>query len=226
MLAPTVVNPLLDDWDTPYGLPPFDRLRAEHFEPALHAAMAEHRAELAAIAADPSPADFDNTAAAFDRAGRRLARIAAAFYNLTSSATSPELQAVQRAMAAPMAAHHSAVHMDAGLFKRIAALHEHRAELGLQPEQVRLVERLHLDFVRAGARLAPAQQQRYAAVMQALAGLTTRFAQNVLHDESSWLLPLSGEAELAGLPDFVRASARQAAADPGAPGLFAQIAAL
>ena len=218
MLAPTVVNPLLDDWDTPYGLPPFDRLRAEHFEPALHAAMAEHRAELAAIAADPSPADFDNTAAAFDRAGRRLARIAAAFYNLTSSATSPELQAVQRAMAAPMAAHHSAVHMDAGLFKRIAALHGHRAELGLQPEQVRLVERLHLDFVRAGARLAPAQQQRYAAVMQALAGLTTRFAQNVLHDESSWLLPLSGEAELAGLPDFVRASARQAAAERGLGG--------
>ena len=218
MLAPTVVNPLLDDWDTPYGLPPFDRLRAEHFEPALRAAMAEHRAELAAIAADPSPADFDNTAAAFDRAGRRLARIAAAFYNLTSSATSPELQAVQRAMAAPMAAHHSAVHMDAGLFRRIAALHEHRAELGLQPEQVRLVERLHLDFVRAGARLAPAQQQRYAAVMQALAGLTTRFAQNVLHDESSWLLPLSGEAELAGLPDFVRASARQAAAERGLDG--------
>ena len=218
MLAPTVVNPLLDDWDTPYGLPPFDRLRAEHFEPALRAAMAEHRAELAAIAADPSPADFDNTAAAFDRAGRRLARIAAAFYNLTSSATSPELQAVQRAMAAPMAAHHSAVHMDAGLFRRIAALHEHRAELGLQPEQVRLVERLHLDFVRAGARLAPAQQQRYAAVMQALAGLTTRFAQNVLQDESSWLLPLSGEAELAGLPDFVRASARQAAAERGLGG--------
>ena len=214
-------NPLLQDWATPYGLPPFEALRAEHFEPALLAAMQAHRVELAAIAAltiDTAAPSFDNTMAAFDRAGRQLARVAAAFYNLTSSATSPALQAVQRAMAGPMSAHHSAVYNDMALFARVDALHRERAALGLSPEQLRLLERVHLDFVRAGARLAPAAQQRYAAVMQALARLTTRFAQNVLHDESGWQLPLAGEVELAGLPDFVRAAAQQAAAERGLAG--------
>ncbi len=215
---PLADNPLLQDWDSPYGLPPFAALRAGHFEPALREAMRQHRAELAAIAGNAAPADFDNTVAAFDRAGRRLNRIAATFYTLTASATSPELQAVQRAMAAPMAAHGSAVYMDAALFARIDALHARREALGLAPEQRRLLERLHLDFVRAGARLAPAARQRYAQIMEELATLTTRFAQNVLHDESSWQLALDGEDAMAGLPDFVRAAARQAAADRGLDG--------
>jgi peptidyl-dipeptidase Dcp len=216
------LNPLLQPWDTPHGLPPFDRLHPAHFEPALAAAMQAHRDEVEAIATQAAEPDFDNTAAAFDRAGAQLSGIAAAFYNLTSSATSPELQAVQRALAGPMAAHHSAVHMDARLFGRIAALHARREALGA--EQRRLVERLHLDCVRAGARLPAAAQQRYAQVMQELARLTTRFAQNVLHDESSWQLALHGEAELAGLPDFVRASARQAAADRGVDGHLVTLA--
>ncbi|MBX3636001.1 MAG: M3 family metallopeptidase [Rubrivivax sp.] len=211
-------NPLLQDWDTPYGLPPFARLRAEHFEPALRAAMQEHLAELAAIAGSTEPPGFDDTVAAFDRAGRRLDRIATAFYTLTASATSPELQAVQRAVAAPMAAHGSAVYMDAALFARIDALHAQRDALALTPEQRRLLERIHLDFVRAGARLAPAARVRYAQIMEELATLTTRFAQNVLHDESSWQLALDGEDAMAGLPDFVRAAARQAAADRGLDG--------
>ena len=211
-------NPLLQDWTTPHGLPPFDRIRPEHVEPALRAAMRQHRDELAQIAVDPATPDFDNTAAAFDRAGARLGRIAAAFYNLTASATSPALQAVQRAMAGPMAAHSSAVYMDAGVFRRLDAIHAQRLGAGLSAEQQRLVERLHTDFVRAGARLAPAAQARYAAIMAELAQLTTRFAQNVLHDESSWQLALAGEADLAGLPGFVRDSARQAAQERGLDG--------
>jgi peptidyl-dipeptidase Dcp len=218
MSTDDATNPLLQDWATPHGLPPFEALRAEHFEPALRAAMQAHRAELAAIVGDAAPPGFDNTLAAFDRCGRLLSRVAAAFYNLTSSATSPALQAVQREMAGPMAAHHSAVYNDMALFARVDALHRERASLGLTPEQLRLLERVHTDFVRAGARLAPVAQQRYAAVMQELARLTTRFAQNVLHDESGWQLPLTGEAELAGLPDFVRDAARQAAADRGLNG--------
>jgi peptidyl-dipeptidase Dcp len=211
-------NPLLQEWQTPHGLPPFSELQAEHFEPALRTAMQQHRDELAAIAAQPEAPSFDNTLAAFDRAGRRLARVAATFYNLTSSATSPALQAVQRTMAGPMAAHHSAVYNDARLFERVAALHRRRETLGLGAEQQRLLDRVHTDFVRAGARLAPEAQARHAQVMEALARLTTLFAQNVLHDESSWQLALDGEADLAGLPDFVRANARQAAADRGLPG--------
>lgn len=208
-------NPLLQDWQAPYGLPPFSAIRPEHFEPAFAAAMQAHRDELRLIADAAAAPDFDNTVAAFDRSGRLLARIGAVFYNLTASATSPELQAVQRRMAAPLADHDSAVYMDATLFARIDALFERRESLGLTPEQRRLLERVHLDFVRAGARLQGADRARYAAVMAELAQLTTRFAQNVLHDESTWRLELKTEADLAGLPDFVRAAARQAAAERG-----------
>jgi peptidyl-dipeptidase Dcp len=208
-------NPLLQDWTAPHGLPPFDALLPEHFEPAFTAAMQAHRDELQAIASQATEPGFDNTLGAFDRAGRQLSRVASVFYNLTASNTSPALQAVQRRMAGPLAAHHSAIYMDAALFERVDALHAQKASLGLTPEQLRLLERVYLDFVRAGARLTGEARARYAAVMQELADLTTRFAQNVLHDESSWRLELLTEADLAGLPDFVRANARQAAADRG-----------
>ncbi|MDO9092606.1 MAG: M3 family metallopeptidase [Rubrivivax sp.] len=206
-------NPLLKPWAAPYGLPPYAQIEPAHFEPALRQAMQQHRDELAALGAQTAPPDFDNTVAAFDRCGRQLDRVMAVFYGLTASATSPTLQAVQREMAGPVAAHHSAVFTDRALFNRVQVLHEQADSLDLAPEQRRLLQRLHLDFVRAGAQLPDAQRQRYAQVMETLAKLTTRFAQNVLHDESTWRLALETEADLAGLPAFVRAAARQAAAD-------------
>ncbi len=208
-------NPLVQPWNTPHGLPPFAEVRAEHFKPAFDAALAQHLAEIDTIAASTQAASFDNTVAAFDRSGRLLARIEALFYNLTASETSPELQAVEREMAAPLAAHNSAVYMNARLFQRMDVLHAQRHTLALTPEQTRLLERFHLDFVRAGAKLGEAAQQRYAQVMQRLAELTTRFSQNVLADESAYRLLLRDEHDLAGLPDFVRAAARQAAAERG-----------
>jgi peptidyl-dipeptidase Dcp len=212
--AADAAKPLLDRWDAPFGLPPFARIRPAHFKPALEQAMRAHLDELQAIALTPAAPTFDNTVAAFDRAGRLLGRIEAVFYNLTASDTSPELQAVQREMAAPLAAHANAVYMDAGLFARLDALHAQRESLGLTEEQRRLLERIHLDFVRAGARLSAQAQARYGALMEELAQLTTTFAQNVLHDEASYQLVLQ-EADLAGLPEFVRAAARQAAVDRG-----------
>jgi peptidyl-dipeptidase Dcp len=210
----TASNPLLADWTTPYALPPFDLIRAADFAPAFEAAMRAQRAEVEAIAAQPAPADFENTVAAFDRSGRLLSRIEAAFHALAASHTSPEIQAVQRETAGPLAAHDSAVMMHAGLFARLAAVHAARHGLALAPESLRLVERLHVDFVRAGAQLGPDRQPRYAQIMERLAQLTTRFAQNVLADEAAFQLELT-DAELDGLPPFVRASARQAASDRG-----------
>jgi len=208
-------NPLLRPWDGPYGLPPFADIRPEHFEPAFEQALAEHRAELALMASQTEAPSFANTLAAFDRSGRRLAALEHLFSTLSASATSPELQAAQRRLAAPLAAHNNAVYMNAALFARIEALHEQRADLGLEPQELRLLERVHLDFVRAGARMQGEPRRRYAALMERLAELHTRFGQNVLADEGGYQLVLRGEAELAGLPDFVRAAARQAALDRG-----------
>ena len=214
----TADNPLLHAWTAPFGLPPYAEIRPEHFEPALAVAMREQLDELRAIGSHPDAPDFDNTIAAFDRSGGRLDAIVSVLYSLTASHTNDALQAVQRRTAAPLAAHENAVYLDAALFARIDALHERRAALGLDAEQRRLLERVQLDFVRAGARLHGADRARFAAVMEELATLTTRFAQNVLHDEVDYQLVLDGEAELAGLPGFVRDAARQAADERGLPG--------
>jgi peptidyl-dipeptidase Dcp len=213
--ATPAANPLLQAWATPHGLPPFSQFQPVHFAPAFQAAMQAHRNELDAIAGQPAEPNFDNTVAAFDRTGRLLGRIESVFHNLTASETSPALQAVQREMAGPLAAHANSVYMNAALFARIDALYEGRSMLGLTPEQLRLLERIHFDFVSSGARLQGADQARYAAVMEELARLTTVFGQNVLHDEASYQLVLRTEDELAGLPGFVRDAARQAAVDRG-----------
>ena len=208
-------NPLLQPWDTPFGLPPFESIRAEHFVPAFEAARAAHLAELDAIAAQRETPSFENTIAALDRSGRLYWRIEGVFHNLAASDTSPALQQAERELAPQLAALQNAIYMHRGLFERIAALHARRDELGLTPEQRRLLERFHFDFVRAGALLTDQAQQRYAQVTERLAELTTRFGQNVLADEATFRLELRSEAELAGLPEFVRAAARQAAADRG-----------
>ncbi len=214
MLQATL-NPLLQAWNTPYGLPPFEAVHTAHFEPAFEVALKAHRAEVDAIGNAAEAPSFDNTIAAFDRCGLLYGRIRSLFQNLTSSATSPELQAVQRRMAPVLADHHSAVSMHAALFARIDTLYVQRDALGLVPEQRRLIERFHTDFLRAGARLHGADQQRYAQIMARLAELTTRFGQNVLADEAGFQLVLRGPADTAGLPEFVLATARQAAAERG-----------
>ena len=133
------------------------------------------------------------------------------------SETSAALQAVEREMAAPLAAHNNAVYMHAGLFKRIDGLFQQRSSLGLNAEQLRLLERLHLDFVRAGAKLSSKAQTRYGKIMEQLAELTTLFTQNVLAAEAQYQLVL-GADDLAGLPDGVIASAKQAAHERGVNG--------
>ena len=210
-------NPLLQPWNTRFGLPPFEAIRAEHFEPAFAVALTSRLAEIDAIGKDAAPPTFDNTIAALDRCGRQLDRIESLFDNLTSSETSPALQAVQLRMAPLLAAHESAVFMHRALFARVDALHDSRDALSLSPEQKRLVERFHTDFVRAGAKLGVPHQKRYAQIMERLAELTTRFGQNVLADESAFQLVLHGPADMAGLPEFVQAAARQAAVERGVP---------
>lgn len=210
-------NPLLQPWTAPFGLPPFEAIEPAHFAPALAQAMQAHLAEVEALATDPAPVSFDNTAAAFDRAGMLLERIRNVLDNLSASQTSPALQAVQREMAGPLAAHHSRIRMHPGFFRRLDTLHGQRLSLDLNPEQLRLVERLHTDAVRAGAKLPPPAQAAYAENMQAQAQLCTRFAQNVLADEAAYQLLLHGEDELAGLPGFLRDAAAQAAAERGLP---------
>ncbi|WP_429341217.1 M3 family metallopeptidase [Paraburkholderia sp. GAS42] len=211
-------NPLLQDWQTPWQLPPFAQIKPEHFAPAFATLFAEHLAEIDALVANPAAPTFDNTVAAFDAAGVRLDRVRLTFENLCASASPPELQAVEREMAPLLAAHDSKVSMHAGFFVRLDAVHRQAAALELTEEQRRLLQRLHTDFVRTGAMLEGDARARFAAIAERLANLHTQFAQNILADESSYQLPLTSEADLAGLPDFLRHAARSAAQERGVDG--------
>jgi len=211
------INPLLAPWTTPFGAPPFDAIRPEHFPPAFDQAMAHHLAEIEAIATTRAPPDFGNTIAAMERSGRPLKRVAATFGNLVASHGSAALQQVERDMAPKLAAHSSRVALDPRLFARIAALHAARDFLPLAPDERRLLDRTHLGFVRAGAALDDQGRTRMAAINTRLATLHTDFGQNVLADERNWTMELD-EAALQGLPDFVVEGARQAAAGRGSEG--------
>ena len=214
-------NPLLQAWDEPFGLPPFESVRAEHFAPAFEEAMAAHRAEIDLIANASAAPTFENTIAALDRSGRLLTRTEQLFFNLTASETSPQLQAVERDVAPKLAAHENAVLIDANLFARIDELHAKRNSLLLSPEQLRVLERFHLDSVLAGARLPATVQQRLSEIVERLAQLHTTFSQNVLADEAQWCLWLDSEEDLKGLPETVRSAAKAAATQRGRPGTWA-----
>lgn len=210
-------NPFRDaQWSTPYGLPPFERIQAAHYMPAFEAALAAHDAEIQGIAADTAPATFANTVAAMERAGQALERVAGVFYNLTGSHTNPDLQAIERAIGPKLARHGSAIYLNPQLWARISAV-DAVAE-GLGPEERRVLDRYRIRFRRAGAELGPDDKARIAEIAARMSELGTQFSQNLLADESSFTLPLTGEDDLAGLPPFLRAAAESAARERGLDG--------
>ena len=211
-------HPFSSEWETPFGLPPFDRIAPGHFQPAFDSALARHRAEVDAIANDPAEPTFDNTIAALELSGRDLRRVSSVFFNLAGSHTNDTIQAIEREMAPRLAKHRNAIFMNEALSRRVDALHAGRDSLGLDPERRRVLDRYQTIFTRAGARLGPAEKERVAAITERLATLGTQFSQNVLADEKDYTLVLDNEEDLGGLPDFLRAAAAQAATERGLPG--------
>ena len=201
------------EWATPYGMPPFETIRPEHYVPAFAEALKAHEAEIAAIAGSGEAPSFANTVAALERSGRALDRVSSVFFNLTGSTTSPELQAIERAVAPQLARHGSAITLNPALWARLSAI-DPEAE-GLGAEERRVLERTRNRFRRAGAELAPEARERVAAIATRLAELGTQFSQNLLADENGFVLPLSGEDDLAGLPPFLRDACAEAAAERG-----------
>jgi peptidyl-dipeptidase Dcp len=211
-------NPFFEDWTTPDAVPPFDRIAAEHLRPAYARALAEHDAEIAAIAADAAPPSFDNTIAALELSGRALDRVENVFHILAGAHTNDALLELEREIAPQIARHWNKINTNAALFHRIDALMRQADTLGLDAEQKRVIERYHTGFRRAGAALDAAAKKRLAEIIERLAVLGTAFSQNVLADEQAFILRLGGEAELAGLPDFMREAMRAEARDRGLDG--------
>ena len=196
-------------------MPPFESIQAFHFEEAFDKALSQHQAEIAAISNNAEPPTFENTLMALEASGDLLNQTSNVFFNLSASHSSPDIQRLERELAPKLAAHSAALYLNEALFQRIDALNQIKHQLQLDAESIRLIERYHLDFVRAGAKLQAKDRESFAQNSEKLASLFTQFSQNVLADESSFCLTITNDDELQGLPSFVRQSAQKLAKDRG-----------
>ncbi|QRN92897.1 M3 family metallopeptidase [Archangium violaceum] len=217
--AAPVQNPLLSKWTGPYGgVPSFDKVKVELFKPALEASMEENRREIAAIANNPEAPTFENTIVALEDTGRTLNDVGTLFGIWSSAMNGPEFQAIEREMAPKLSAFSDEITQNEKLFKRIEAVYNSPDKAKLTPEQQRLTWLVYTNFVRSGAKLDEAAKKRLVDINQRLASLYTDFGQNVLADEENYVVVLESEADLAGLPDSVRAGAAAAAESRGMKG--------
>ncbi len=213
-------NPFERESDLTFGYPRFDLIRDEHFAPALERGMAEHREEVAAIAANRETPTFDNTIVALERSRRMLDRTERVFNNLAGVNSNDAIRKVQADMAPKLAAHKDSVLLDEALFQRVNSLYEQRQQLDLDAEQRHLLERHHLEFVRAGARLSASDKARLKDLNAELASLQTRFTQNVLEEVNASAVLFDSREELGGLSDAAITAAAKAAEEAGQPGKF------
>lgn len=213
-------HPLLDESALPYGLPDFASITDEDLEPAIRAAIDDHAAEIAAITSNPDPATVENTVIALERSGQALHRVLSVFYGLLGPDATPARLDVDRIVSPLLAAHHSAVMSDPVLYARVDAVRAalEAGDLELDDETARLVRRHHRDLLRAGAALDEAGRTRLTAIDTRLAELTTQFGENLLASTAELAVLVTDEAELAGLPEPMRASLAAAAEQAGRDG--------
>lgn len=205
-------NPFFQEWDTPFNTPPFGQIKTEHYKPAFQAAMKEHKAEIEKIANADSTPDFNNTIAQMELAGARLTRVARVFFNIANTESDDDIQSLQRELSPMLSRHNTEITMNAALFERVKTVYNNRSESNLNSEQLRLLDRIYDEFVRAGANLEGAERERFAEINERLSSLTTQFGQNSLNDSRAFTLALE-ESDLDGLPQSViDAAAAQGAA--------------
>ena len=212
-------NPFFAEWNTPYGVPPFDRIAPEHFLPALERGMSLHDAEIDAITSDNDAPTFENVILAYDRSGRMLAQTELIFGMLCAAENTPEMQALQERVMPLLAAHADKILLHEKLFERVKAVYDRRGALELDAEQNRLLEKTYRDFVRAGALLDAEQKARLKAINGELSLAAVKFGQNILAENGNYALVLES-ADLDGIPSNVRDQAREKAEATGKKGKY------
>ena len=207
-------NPFFAEWNTPYGVPPFDRIEPEHFLPALERGMSLHDAEIDAITSNNDEATFENVILAYDNSGKMLAQVALIFDMLCAAENTPALEKIQVEVAPLLASHADKILLNGKLFERVKAVYDRRATLDLDDEQMRLLEKTYRKFVRAGALLDAEQKARLKQINEELSLAAVKFGNNIRSENNNYVLMLS-TGELEGLPANVREQAREKAAQLG-----------
>lgn len=211
-------NPLLEEWDTPFGIPPFSEVKIEHYKPAVLAAIEEHNKEIEAILNNPEAPSFENTIVALDNSGALFSRVYSVFGSETSINSTPELMAVETELAPIVSAHFNEISMNEQLYQRVKAVYDNRDNLGLEPDQMRLLTETYKDYEKSGATLPEDKKAELKKINSRISELQLKFEQNVLKETAAFNLVVDNEADLSGLPEAAKEAAAQRAAEKGMEG--------
>ena len=195
------MNPFLKEYDTPYQIPPFEKIEFSHYEPAFEAGMKQHLSDIDSIAANKEQPTFENTIAELERSGKTLDKVSSVFFNLLGSNTSDEMDALAVKISPILSSHNDSILLNTDLFNRIKTLHEQKESLSLTTEQARLLDETYKRFVRSGANLSNAEMKRLVDINSSLSTLSVKFDQNVLKETNGFSLVIENEDELEGLPE-------------------------
>jgi peptidyl-dipeptidase Dcp len=204
-------NPLLVEWQTPFGVPPFDLIESEDYLTALREGMRQHRDEILAIVNNPDAPTFDNTIVAFEVSGSNLGRVQRVFYAVNGAHSDEVTRETGKTIAPELAAHNDDIYLNATLFERVDGVFRQRDELDLDAEQRRLLEETHKDFVRAGANLEGEAQARLREINAELASMSQEYRENLLNDTNEFELLVTDRADLGNLPESLVALAAEEA---------------
>ena len=213
-----MLNPLLQEFNTPFGVPPFELIRSEHFIPAIEQALEKQNKEVEAIISNRDNPDFENTIVALERSGSLLEKVQAVFYNLNSSNTNAELEEIARKIAPEVTRHMDAIRLNEDLFGRIKSVYERKEKLSLNTENAKLLEETYIEFVRGGANLPEEKRSRFREINEELSSLGIQFGQNLLAEINNFKLVVDNKEDLSGLPENVIETASKAADQAGMAG--------
>ena len=211
-------NPFFSKPETPYNVPAFDRLKTEHFIPAFEEGMKQQKQEVESIVANRQAPTFENTIEALEYSGDLLNEVSAVFFNMCETNNSDAMNAVAEEISPKLSAHSDDIYLNEALFKRVKAVYDRKDELGLESEQLRLLDETYNDFVRGGANLPADRQERFRSINEQLSVLTLKFGNNVLAATNAYKMVITDKAELDGLPESVVAAAAATAEESGEKG--------
>jgi peptidyl-dipeptidase Dcp len=211
-------NPFYSEYDTPFGTPPFSKIKIEHYKPAFIDGMAQEKKEIDAIAKNPEPPTFENTVAAMEKTGELLDKVSFVFFNLTSSMTNDKMQKIAKELSPLLSQHRDDISLNEQLFERVKAVYEQKANLSLNVEQKMLLDEYYKSFVRGGANLNESEKEQFREINKELSMLSLQFGENILKENNRFEMVLDDQEDLAGLPEAVISAAAETAKERGHDG--------